>query len=304
MSLILVTGATGRHGGTGAHVACRLQQEGHQVRVLVRMKDERSEALEAAGFDVRFGDLRDRASLLPAMQGIEQATFCFPIDAGIVEAAASFASALKKEAPAARVVVMSMVVAQESSPTHLGRAQWLAEEVMASFGLRLSVLRVAAMFYENVLFLHRDSIRERGVLRNCFGEVKTPWIAGDDAGELMLSALLHPERFGQQIVYTPGAEVLSHDDIARVLSSELGRPVRYESISREAWQAELLDLTARDRPVLNANMARHISAVGAALAHRGGAQKAPVAGDLAQLMGRAPTSFRDFVRARRGDFAK
>jgi uncharacterized protein YbjT (DUF2867 family) len=67
MSLILVTGATGRHGGTGAYVARRLQQEGHRVRVLVRARDERSEALVRQKFDVHVGDLRDRNSLLPAL---------------------------------------------------------------------------------------------------------------------------------------------------------------------------------------------------------------------------------------------
>ena len=113
MSLILVTGATGRHGGTGAYVARRLRQEGHQVRVLVRTQDERSAALEADGFDIQVGDLRDRSTLLPAMEGVEQATFCFPVDSGIVEAAASFISALRKVSPNARVVVMSMMAVQQ-----------------------------------------------------------------------------------------------------------------------------------------------------------------------------------------------
>jgi nucleoside-diphosphate-sugar epimerase len=79
---ILVTGATGRHGGTGAYVARRLREEGHSVRVLARTRDERSAALEAAGFEVHFGDLRERNSLLTAMEGIDQATFCFPVAPG------------------------------------------------------------------------------------------------------------------------------------------------------------------------------------------------------------------------------
>jgi uncharacterized protein YbjT (DUF2867 family) len=33
---ILVTGATGRHGSTGAHVARRLREEGRPVRILAR----------------------------------------------------------------------------------------------------------------------------------------------------------------------------------------------------------------------------------------------------------------------------
>lgn len=300
MSLILVTGATGRHGGTGAYVARRLRQEGHQVRVLVRTQDERSAALEAEGFDVRVGDLRDRSTLLPAMEGVEQATFCFPVDSGIVEAAASFISALRKVSPDARVVVMSMMAAQESSPSHLGRAAWLAEEIMASGGTKVCVLRVAALFYENLLILHRDSIQAQGVIRNCFGETKMPWISGEDAAELMVVALLHPERFGGQSVCYPRGEVLlSHKQIADVLSEELGREISFENISADQWRKELGDLSQRGHPVVNQDMAKHITALGVAFAARSAEQTATAKGSVAALIGRDALQFREFVRRTR-----
>ncbi len=296
---ILVTGATGRHGGTGAYVARRLREEGHSVRVLARVRDERSAALERAGFEVHFGDLRDRNSLLTAMEGIDQATFCFPVAPGIVEATAAFASALRKSSLNARVVVMSMIAANENSPSELGRAQWLAEEVMQSSGLKLCVLRVAALFFENIVALHGESIRLEGVLRNCFGDAKSPWISGDDAGELMVAALLHPEQF-ETISYPPGAEALTHSEIAEVLAAELSRPVRFENVSREAWRDELLSLAERSN-VVNASMARHISALAAGMAARGGGIKPPTAGQLERQIGRRPTSFREFVHNHRGE---
>ena len=304
MALILVTGATGRHGGTGAYVARRLRQEGHQVRVLVRTQDERSAALEADGFDVRVGDLRDRSTLLPAMEGVEQATFCFPVDSGIVEAAASFISALRKVSPDARVVVMSMMAAQDSSPSHLGRAAWLAEEIMALGGTKVCVLRVAALFYENLLILHRDSIQAQGVIRNCFGETKMPWISGEDAAELMVAALLHPERFGEQSVcYPRGEVVLSHKQIADVLSEELGREISYENISADQWRKELGDLSQRGHPVVNQDMAKHISALGVAFSARSGEQAPVAAGAVSKLIKRDPMSFRDFARRARQQLA-
>lgn len=300
MSSILVTGATGRHGGTGAYVARRLRGEGHQVRVLVRSQDERSAALEADGFDVRVGDLRDRSTLLPAMEGVEQATFCFPVDAGIVEAAASFISALRKVAPDARVVVMSMMAAQESSPSHLGRAAWLAEEIMASAGAKVCVLRVAALFYENLLILHRDSIQAQRVIRNCFGDTKMPWISGEDAAELVVAALLHPARFGgQSVCYPRGEVVLSHQQIAEILSEELGRKIRYETISADQWRKELVGLSQRGHSVVNQDMAKHISALGAVFASRSAEQSPLTPGALAQFIGRDAMSFRDFARKAR-----
>jgi uncharacterized protein YbjT (DUF2867 family) len=305
MSQILITGATGRHGGTGAYVARRLRQEGHQVRVLARTRDNRSTALETEGFEVMIGDLRERNSLLSAMEGVDQATFCFPVGAGIVEAAASFTSALRKVSPHARVVVMSMGAAQESSPSHLGRAAWLAEEIMASSGLKLRVLRVAAMFYENILLLHGASIRERGVIRNSFGDAQIPWIAGEDAAELMVAALLDPDRFGEQpVCYPPGTEVLSHAQIADSISTALSGNIRYEAISAEAWRIELAALAERGHPSLNEDMARHISTLGAAYSQRPGAQPAAVTGALAMQLGREAIPFLDFIQAHRDQLTK
>jgi nucleoside-diphosphate-sugar epimerase len=44
---ILVTGATGRQGGTGRHAAAALLDRGLAVRALVRTLDERAESLAA-----------------------------------------------------------------------------------------------------------------------------------------------------------------------------------------------------------------------------------------------------------------
>src|SRR5207245_5767350 len=51
-SPIFITGATGRHGGTGAHLVRRLREAGRSVRALVRRLDERTEPLQALGAEI------------------------------------------------------------------------------------------------------------------------------------------------------------------------------------------------------------------------------------------------------------
>jgi uncharacterized protein YbjT (DUF2867 family) len=304
MSAFLVTGATGRHAGTGAYAARRLKEEGHPVRLLVRREDERSRRLVDEGFDVRVGDLRDRPTLQAALEGVTHASFCFPVDAGIVDAAASFSSALREAAPKARVVVLSMIPAHPKSPSPLGRAQWLAEEVMAWAGLDATVLRIAAMFYENVALLHGSSIRAEGVIRNCFGEARAPWIAGDDAGELVVAALLHPERFaGKAVHYPPGSALLSHGELAHQLSEETGESVRYEAIPLAQWREELVALASRTGTPINLDMANHISVLGDAVSQKG-SQVQPDAAALERLTGRAPRSFRQYARSHLAQFKR
>ncbi|MFG3085578.1 NmrA family NAD(P)-binding protein [Streptomyces parvulus] len=67
---ILVTGATGRHGGTGGHVVNDLLARGLGIRALVRTRDERDERLASLGAHVVVGDFADHDSLLGALDGV------------------------------------------------------------------------------------------------------------------------------------------------------------------------------------------------------------------------------------------
>ena len=258
-SPILVIGATGRHGSTGAHVARRLREEGILVRILARTVSERTNALASLGAEVVIGDLHDRRSLVPALGDVDLAYFTYPVDAGMVGAAANYAAAVREVGRAPRTVVMSMGPAHPLHPSDLGRDQWLAEEVMSWAGLEVLILRIGATFHENLLALHGDSIRRNGVLRSSFGDQPVAWINGRDAGEVAVAALLHPERFAGPVCYPTGSELLDYHAVAAILSQELGRPISFEPISRDQWCQELLE-TAAANPggVVNTAMAGHI----------------------------------------------
>src|SRR6516162_4599912 len=94
---ILVTGAAGRVGGTGRHVATELVSRGLPVRAMVRRFDERSEYLRRKGIEVVIGDFADYTSLVAVLAGVEAAYFCYPVGAGLTEAAGLFAAAGRKQ---------------------------------------------------------------------------------------------------------------------------------------------------------------------------------------------------------------
>src|SRR5580698_5905475 len=90
---ILVTGATGRQGGTGFAAATYLLKRGRSVRALVRSIDERVVALRDLGIEIVVGDYGNYRSLVSALDGVEAAYFCYPVSSGITEAAGFFAAA-------------------------------------------------------------------------------------------------------------------------------------------------------------------------------------------------------------------
>ncbi|KUI30278.1 NmrA family NAD(P)-binding protein [Mycobacterium sp. GA-2829] len=299
---ILVIGATGRHGNTGEHLVRRLREEGRAVRVLARTLTERTDRLTELGAEVVRGDLFDRGSLVEALDGVDLAYFTYPIAAGVVPAAATYASAVREVGRNPRTVVMSMGPANPAHPSGLGRAQWLAEEVMTWAGLDLLILRVAAVFHENLSVLHGPSIRRDGAFGNSFGDSEVAWIGGIDAADLAVAALLHPERFTGPVTYPRGSERFSHADIAELMSDVLGTPVRFTPLTEEQWRADLLALAEVDgADVVNTVMAQHISAVGAAIAQSGRVIPADAA-TLRELIGREPVGLRDYIAANREAF--
>jgi uncharacterized protein YbjT (DUF2867 family) len=303
---VLVTGATGRHGGTGAYVVRRLVEEGLAVRALVRRLDERSEQVAALGAELVVGDLTDYRTLTPALDGVSAAYFTYPVDAGIVPAAAHYAQAAREVGGAFRTVVMSMGPATQRHPSHLGRSQWLAEQTLQWAGLDVTILRMAAMFHENLPLLFAQSVRDESMIRNCFGENPMSWLNALDAAELCVVALLRPERFADKVAhYLPGPELYDFHQVAKILGDVLDRPVGFEPISREAWTESMLALAASPRAgLLQPDMARHIAACGYAVANsleRGDTDYQDT-GLFQRLTGREPVLLHQYLTEQAGDF--
>ena len=301
---VLVIGATGRHAGTGTTVVDCLLSRGRPVRALVHTEDDRADGLRRRGATTVVGDLHDRASLVAAVDGVSAVYFAYPITPGVIPAAANLASVLVDTGSSAHVVVLSMAVSSIDSPSRLGQAQAVAEEVFIWAGLNPTVLRFGGLFHENVLILHEATIRENGLIANSFGEGPAPWISGADAAELSVVHLLAPRPASAQISYPPPAEAINHAEVARIISTETGRSVRYEHISAATWRKNL-EITGESDPAspINNAMAQHISTIGAALSKRTEPIVAPDPHALATVLNRAPTPFADFVRQNLPRFA-
>jgi len=298
--VVLVVGATGTHGRTGTTVVDRLIADGCGVRVLARSNDERAAVPRTRGASTVIGDLHDRSTTVPAVDGVAAVYFTHPIDAGVISAAANFASALGESGQRPHVVVMSMAASPHASRGRLGQARVVAEELLMSAGLNPTILSVGALFHENVLLLHAQSICDHGVISNSFGSARVPWIAATDAGELAVQQLLEPAPSSPVVTYPPGGGLLGHGEIAKIISAETRRSVEYPPLAYQQWR-ETIEAQARSgQPsALKPAMAQHISALGGGFAS-GKAPAVPANPQmLATTLGRAPTTFTEFVQAPR-----
>lgn len=294
---ILVTGATGRVGGVGRHVAVELLNRGLPVRALVHRIDDRSMMLQDMGIDVTVGDFSDYHSLLAALDGVHAAYFSYPVGTGLTEAAGLFAAA-GRERGLQHVVDLSLDAAFPESPSPQGRAEWVAERIFDWAGYGGTHLRVAAFFMENLLTLYGRRVRENGEIRNSFGDFAPSWIAASDVGAMGAALLADPELISDRTTVVGAAERASHATIAEIISAATGYPVRYQALSPGEWRDELIaNAAAAGRS--DTTVAAHQSAQSTALREH---NTHLVTDDIVRLTGRPAVTLKDFIERNRDAF--
>lgn len=112
------------------------------------------------------------------------------------------------------------------------------QDLIETTGVGVRMLTMPS-FMDNIL-RQRDSIRSRGVFVSAVDPSrKLPTCATQDIATVAARLLLDPSWSGQERVPVLGPEDLSFDDMARIMSDVLGKPVRCEQISLDAFKASL-----------------------------------------------------------------
>ena len=117
------------------------------------------------------------------------------------------------------------------------------------------------------------------------GDARVSIVDGCDVAEVAAACLLSDEHDGKEFTLT-GPEALTHQEIAETISGVIDAPVAYESVSDEEMLARLTSTGWRPE-IAGVVIALYQSV-------RGGV-RAPVTGDVAQVLGRAPVAFSDFA---------
>ena len=289
---ILVTGAAGRHGGTGRRIVELLRQKGRPVRAMVRKMDERCADLVQLGAEVVVADYMDYEALCLALSGVKRAYFCFPVNVGITEATVNFVAAAKASC-LEYVVNNSMPIAHPASPSPLARAQWMSEQILNWSGLRCLHVK-GAFFFENILLFSEDTIVDRGVIENGFGDAPLLWVAADDVASVAAYELEQADPAQNPAILVTGGELLAFPQIAERISSRLGRKVGYRNTGddEEAWK-KLMSLNPRIPPAMRDHL------VGMSRMLKSVRDPRQPGNTFTPLLGKPAVSFDDFLDTHR-----
>ncbi|MFJ9207887.1 NmrA family NAD(P)-binding protein [Streptomyces sp. NPDC102264] len=285
--LFLITGATGR---TGAGTVDLLLERGHRVRALVHREDERSRALAEAGAEIALADLHDLDGMAAALRGVTGAYLCHPILPGLIEATAYFAQAAT-EAGVRSVVNMSQISARRDAGSDAARQHWVCERLLDRTDLL--TVHIRPTFFAEWLTMWWEKRDGEGHLRLPFGDGRHAPITAADQSRVIAALLVGPEPHDRALYTLHGPVELNHHEIARIISTTLGIPVRYEPIGVEEFAS------AMTRRGLPAHLVQHLSNV--AVDYRNGVF-AGTNDNVERLGGHAPLSVEQFVLAHTSDF--
>jgi len=283
METILVTGASGN---VGRPLAELLAAGPHTVRAALRSEAE----LQGLPPNVAYThlDFLNPASYAPALDGV---TRLFLMRPPAISDTRRYLNPLVDAARAAGVgqIVFLSLIGADRNPVIPHRA---VEEHLATAGVPYTLLR-AGFFMQNLSTTHRADIAEHGEVLVPAGRGRTAFIDTRDIAAVAARALSEPGHAGQAYPLT-GAESLDYDDVAAILSVELGRPIVYR------------------RPSL-LRFARAMRARGHAPAYIGVmlgiylttrlGMAAAVDPAAARLLGRPPITLRQFVHDHRDAWA-
>jgi uncharacterized protein YbjT (DUF2867 family) len=273
--MIVVAGATGN---VGREVVRHLVEAGQQVRALTR--DPSKAAAPGTGVTFVAGDLTDPASLAPALTN---ATALFLLSGYPPEI---FAEA--REAGVRRVVLMSGGSAETGDRANsVARYMIDTEDALRASGLAWTMVR-PRMFMTNAL-QWAEQIKA-GVVRAPWPDVPSAVVDPADIAAVAAAALADAEHEGRAYPVT-GPEALTPGDRVRILAEVLGQDIRYEAQPDDEARAEM----SAQMPV------EYVDAFFSFYSD-GKLDEAMVFPTVADVTGRQPATFADWVRANAGRF--
>ena len=186
-----------------------------------------------------------------------------------------------KAAGVGHVVLMTAKGAGEDTPHGQGEA------ALKASGLGWTLLR-PTFFAQNFATYSGDTIKRDGAFYYPAGDGRAAFVDARDIAVVAAQVLAEPAAHAGKSYELTGPAALSMEDVARVLSGVLGRPIRYVDPGEEGYRQAL---EANGLPPALAGMFTYLYAV---VVKNGWA--AGTSDDVAKVLGRAPTSFEQFAR--------
>jgi len=241
--MIVVTTPTGK---IGSKVLQRLLDRDAPVRAIVRDAARLPPQVQGR-VEVVAGSHGDADVVSRAFAGAKTVFWLVPPDYRTHSIHASYVDFTRPAAEAfvsqgvERVVVVSVLGRGSTLAENAGlvSASLAMRELIAKTGVDLRALALPS-FMDNMLTQVGALKGQSAFYDMVSGNLTVPTCSTDDIAAVAVEQLLDDSWTGQEDVPVLGPEDLSSDDMARILTEVLGRPIRYQQVPAEAYKANLM----------------------------------------------------------------
>jgi uncharacterized protein YbjT (DUF2867 family) len=275
--MILVTGAGGK---TGRAVIEALFARGEPVRALVRRSEQVDQAKANGAVEVEVGDLLDPGTLEPIFAGMRAVYHIGPNAHRAEPEMGRNSISAAKAAGVPHFVMHSVLHPQiQAMPHHWNKLT--VEEQLIDSDMGFTILQPAS-YMQNVRGVWASVMEGRYPVPYPI-DVRFSPVDLKDVADLAAVVLGSPGHEGA-IYELAGSELLTPAQMARQMSEVLGKPVEAVEISRDEWRREIQ--IEADRADILLSMFEYY-------AEHGFWGNPRV---LAGLLGREPTTFREYLQ--------
>jgi uncharacterized protein YbjT (DUF2867 family) len=231
-----IMGITGR---VGSAVAENLLGHGEQIRAIVRNPDKAARWRDL-GAEIAIADVDDPNALASAFEGTDGVFLMVPPNFApapgfpeVRKTLASYHAALAKALPK-KAVYLSSIGGEQTRGLGLITGSHLLEQALGDLPIAHAFLR-PGWFMENHAWDITTAQSEGKIFSNLFPlDRKFSLVATADIGKAGAD-VLRQEWTGTRYIEVAGPEQYSPNDIARALSSALGRTIEAVAVPREKW---------------------------------------------------------------------
>jgi len=231
--MILIIGGTGRLGREAVRL---LSASGiRQVRVLVR-DPVKAVSLASTTVEIILGDIRDSKSLYRAMRNVGH-VFVIPPNIHDQAEVEGLIYHTARRAGVSHVVKLSTVKADVNSTCRFFREHAIAEGYLKGSGVGFTILQPNS-YMQNLLWFAQE-IKSRGTFSLPMGDAQTAPVDVRDVA-CVAAAVLSEEIHGGVTYSITGPQKFSFADVAKELSTTMGREVKYRDVAPADFLAMLI----------------------------------------------------------------
>ena len=278
---ILVTGATGT---VGTEVLNELLISGANIRAAVH-SNSNIERIKSQGIETITMDYQNAETVYEGLSGVDKLFLVMPFQPNMVDLSANLVKQSRKRG-ISHIVKLSAIGAEAEDGITVGRMHRQEEKLIEESGIAYTFLRANA-FMQNFINFYGNTIRNQSSFCVPAGEGKVSFVDVRDVAAVAAKALTESERHAGKAYDISGAEALSYEDTAKILSREVGKRINYVNISENDFRQGMKEIGMDE---LFINSAAELFAVTRA------GYSSRISPVVEEIMDRKPILFNEFAR--------